>query len=101
MADSAGEHPAIARCIRTGYPYVLPQAEYKTCCVCGENIYLGLDEYYDFGTGPVCEHCRYEYIGRVFGCGDDCYDFGGTLVDDNHEYAFVRAHYLKRREDDA
>lgn len=96
-----GDHPAIARCMATGYPYPAARVRTVQCGECGENIYLGLDEYFDFGGGPVCEHCRYGYVQRVYGRGDDVYDFDGTVVSDNDEYAYVRAHYLKRGEEDA
>lgn len=52
----------IRQCERTGYPNPLPKAEYKTCCVCGENIYIGLDDYYDFDGNIVCEDCEFDYV---------------------------------------
>ena len=61
MGTQLQDHPAIARCMATGYPYAIPEVEYKTCCVCGENIYIGLDAYYNFEGNIVCEECERDY----------------------------------------
>lgn len=56
------DHPTIERCERTGEPYAVPSAKYIRCCMCGENIYIGLDAYYDFEGAEVCEDCMSDYV---------------------------------------